>query len=130
MAVNVSSRRKNSHRAQKERSCEPFKQWLRGRPCFLENKGGCGLIEGRKPVEFAHVDCAGGKGMALKVGDWNGLPLCPRHHNEQHGTVGSFRNRGGWKTFQLKYGFDAVAVAAEYWRRWPGRPKWEADNGA
>lgn len=82
----------------------------------------------RKPVEFAHVDCAGGKGMGLKVADQFGIPLCPRHHDEQHGKIGEFRQRGGWPTFQLKYGFDAVKVAADYWRAWPGRIAWEREQ--
>lgn len=127
MAANVAPRRKNSHRAQQERACPGFEQWIRGRRCHLAHKGGCGEIGARKPVEFAHVDCAGGKGMGLKVPSRFGLPLCPRHHDEQHGHIGSFRNRGGWKTFQIKYGFDAVEDANDYWRRWPARLKWEAE---
>lgn len=91
-------------------------------------------MPGRKPVEFAHVDCAGGKGMGTKVADQHGMPLCPRHHDEQHGKIGAFSQRGGWPTFQIKYGFDAVKVAAEYWRLWPNRLAWEAKmearNGA
>lgn len=84
----------------------------------------------RNPVEFCHVDEAGGKGMGLKVHSSHGLPMCPRHHDEQHGKIGEFKLRGGWKTFQLKYGFDAVTVAAEYWAKWPGRRAWEAKQEA
>jgi hypothetical protein len=84
-----------------------YLEWLRKRPC--------------------------GKGMSTKAADCHALPLCQRHHDEQGGKVGSFRNRGGWPTFQLKYGFNAVDVADAYWRAWPGRFAWEqqleAHNG-
>lgn len=105
---------------------DAYLKWLRGRPCFLADKGGCGLGDPprRSPIEAAHVDCAGGKGMGSKVADANAIPLCQRHHDEQHGKIGTFRQRGGWKTFQLKYGFDAAKVAYAYWRAWPGRSKW------
>lgn len=120
----IRSRHRNSPRPA-WRVAEAFQQWVRGRPCYLADKGGCGVHGGRKPVEFAHVDCAGGKGMGVKVADQFGIPLCPRHHDEQHGKIGEFRNRGGWPTFQIKYGFNAVKVAGEYWRAWPGRLEWE-----
>lgn len=68
--------------------------------------------------------------MATKVPDKFAIPLCQRHHDEQHGRIGSFRQRGGWGTFQAKYGFHAVDVAGDYWHRWPGRKAWEAKNGA
>ena len=116
--INTGPRKKNAPRAA-WRVEESYLQWLRGRPCFLESKGGCGAVSNfRKPVEPAHVDCAGGKGMGLKVADCYAIPLCQKHHDEQHGKVGSFKDRGGWKTFQAKYGFDAVQVAAGYWRQW------------
>ncbi len=121
MRVNVQSRRKNSPRPA-WKVADAYHQWLRGRPCFLANKGGCGLGDPprRTPVEAAHVDCAGGKGMGTKVADQFAIPLCQRHHDEQHGKIGAFSQRGGWKTLQLKYGFDAVQVAREYWRQWKG----------
>lgn len=67
--------------------------------------------------------------MSTKASDHFAIPLCQRHHDEQGGKVGNFRQRGGWKTFELKYGFDAVNIAAEYWRLWPGRREWEASHG-
>lgn len=112
---------------------ESYLKWLRGRPCYLDGHraGGCGLAEPprRSPIESAHVDCAGGKGMATRVADSAAIPLCQRHHDEQHGKIGPFKQRGGWPTFQLKYGFNAVDVADAYWKAWPGRAKWEMDRG-
>jgi hypothetical protein len=112
---------------------EAYLQWLRGRPCFLARKGGCGLGEPprRSPVEACHVDGAGGKGASTKVADRFAVPMCQRHHDEQGGKIGSFRQRGGWASFQLKYGFNAVDVAASYWDAWLKTPmgkKWLAEG--
>lgn len=94
---------------------EAFKQWLRGRPCAVENR------ECKGPMVAAHVDHAGGKGMGTKVADMNCIPLCDGHHQEQH---------KGWRSFETKYRINAVALAQAYWRAWPGRAKWEAQNDA
>lgn len=122
MSLGIARRRhKNAPRAA-WRVEKSFHKYLRGYECHLDGKGGCGWGDPPRKsfVEAAHVDCAGGKGMGLKVADKFAIPLCQRHHDEQHGKIGAFKNRGGWPTFQLKYGFDAVKVAAEYWRRWDG----------
>ena len=110
------SRRRNSPRPA-EKSCRSFLAWLRGRPCFLEWTGECAVIGTRKPIEPAHVDHAGGKGMATKVADRHCIPLCPRHHDEQH---------RGWRSFEAKYEFNAVRTAERYWQSWPGRIAWES----
>lgn len=131
MPVNVASRRKNAPRPA-WKVADAYRQWLRGRPCYLENHraGGCGLGDPPRntPIEAAHVDHGGDKGMGSKASDRFCIPLCQRHHDEQSGKIGSFRQRGGWKTFELKYGFDAVQVAAEYWLRWPARRQWEDER--
>lgn len=72
--------------------------------------------EGR--IEAAHVDYAGDKGMGSKVRDSAAIPLCSKHHREQHSI--------GWRAFEARYGgFDALSVAGQYWRNWPGRLAWE-----
>lgn len=72
--------------------------------------------EGR--MEAAHVDYAGDKGMATKVSDCHALPMCAKHHREQH--------QIGWPSFERRYGqFNALDVANGYWRAWPGRIAWE-----
>ncbi len=106
-----------------------YLEWLRKRPCYLDGRGcGWGDPPRRAPVEAAHVDCAGGKGMGTRVADAYAIPLCQRHHDEQHGKIGPFKTRGGWPTFQLKYGFNAVEVADAYWKSWDGKAKWEIDR--
>lgn len=133
MRIDVSPRKRNAPRPA-WKVADQFHQWLRGRKCHLDGHraGGCG--EGdpprRTPVEAAHVDHGGDKGMGTKASDCFAIPLCQRHHDEQHGKIGAFRNRGGWKSFELKYGFSAVDVARSYWQRWPGRRDWEADNAS
>ncbi len=65
-------------------------------------------------IEAAHVDYAGDKGVATKVADRHAIPMCRQHHSEQH--------RIGWRSFEAQYGnFDALSVAEQYWRAWPGR---------
>lgn len=119
--ASLAPRRKNAPRPAWKVE-EAFRQFLRGRPCYLANHrlGGCGQIPGRKPVESAHVDHGGDKGMGTKASDRFCIPLCPVHHEEQSGQRGPFRTRGGWKTFEAKYGFNALDVADAYWRQWKG----------
>lgn len=116
---------------------DSYLAWLRKRPCYLDEhrNGGCGAGDPprKSPVEAAHVDHGGDKGMGTKASDCHAMPLCQRHHDEQGGRIGSFRQRGGWKSFELKYGFDARKVADAYWNAWPGKKRWdeerEASNG-
>ncbi|EQA97316.1 DUF968 domain-containing protein [Sphingobium sp. HDIP04] len=125
------ARKKNAPRPE-WKVATAYLQWLRGRPCYLEGHrcGGCGDAEPPRhtPVEAAHVDHGGDKGMQTKASDRFAIPLCQRHHDEQHGKVGSFSQRGGWKSFELKYGFDARKVADAYWKAWPGRRAWEENQ--
>lgn len=118
MRVDVRPRKRNAPRPA-EKSCPAFLQWLRGRECIMAFN-----CDGK--IEAAHVDHAGGKGMGTKVADCHALPMCAKHHREQHSI--------GWRTFERRYGnFSAVDTAASFWRRWPGRLAWErkleAKNG-
>ena len=102
-------RRKNSGRADARRRCDAHLQWVRGRPCALARHGDCG-----GPIEAAHADKAGGKGMGIKVADAYVVPLCRDHHRLSH---------AGIDTFEAIYGFDMVeaskayAKASPHWRR-------------
>jgi hypothetical protein len=111
---------------------DSYLSWLRKRPCFLDGRG-CGVADPprRAPVEAAHVNHAGDAGTGTKASDRFAVPLCQRHHDEQHGKIGAFSQRGGWPTFQIKYGFNAIDVAAEYWAAWLKTPmgkKWLAEG--
>lgn len=113
MRIDIRPRRKNAPRPA-EKAAPGFLQWLRGRSCFvgLSSPEEC---EGK--MEAAHVDHAGGKGMATKVADQHAIPLCSGHHRLQHSI--------GWKSFEGRYMFGAVSIASDYWHAWPGRIAWE-----
>jgi hypothetical protein len=56
------------------------------------------------------------------VADRHCIPLSDYCHQHQHAI--------GWRTFErLLPGGDAVKLAEEYWRAWPGRAAWEKANG-
>ncbi|MBW6531900.1 hypothetical protein KZ820_14255 [Sphingomonas sp. RRHST34] len=95
---------------------EEFKRWLRKLPC-----AGCQHTgDAFNQICAAHVDHAGGKGIATKVADRHCIPLCDRCHTEQHSR--------GWPTFEKTLpGADAVMLSAIYWTEWPGRREWEAE---
>lgn len=111
--IDTRPRRRNAPRLA-EKSALGFLQWLRGRECAFAWLGGC---EGR--IEAAHVDYAGGKGMATKVADRFAVPACSGHHKLQ--------TDRGWQRFESGFnqpGF-ALTAANAYWDRWPGRLAWE-----
>lgn len=114
MRIDTRPRKRNSPRPA-SKSARSFLQWLRGRCCVCI---ACGECQGK--VEAAHVDYAGDKGMGTKVSDQFAIPLCSLHHRLQHSK--------GWPWFdRVKLGADrqALRVAGEYWRAWPGRIAWE-----
>jgi hypothetical protein len=98
---------------------DEFRRWLRKLPCAK-----CGHVgDDANPIVAAHVDHAGGKGMATKVADRHSLPLCNDCHTEQH--------RVGWMTFEKGLPMaDAVALAGVFWVEWPGRLQWERELAA
>jgi len=101
-------RKQNSHRADAWKRCDPFLKWLRGRPCYLADKGGCA-----GDIVAAHFDPWGDKGTSTKVSDQAAFPLCGGHgghHAEQHSI--------GWDSFQKKYDFDGRDVVTAYWLAW------------
>lgn len=104
---------------------DQFRQWLRGRPCAC---GGRHMDCGGR-MESAHVDYAAkgtrdAKGVSSKVADRWCIPLSETCHALQH--------RKGWPWFDqhILGGIGrAEMMAAEYWRLWPSRAKWEAEHG-
>lgn len=119
------ARRKNSHKADFWKRAPSFLQWLRGRPCRLEDRGGCwGKIEACH-VDYAgsheSVDPADGKGTASKVHDRYCIPMCSGHHKEQ--------TDWSWPRFEANYRIDGLEDSKAYWAAWPGRRAWEESRG-
>jgi hypothetical protein len=114
--VDTRPRKRNSPRIA-EKSAPAFLQWLRGRPCAF------GLIDGHNcegKIEAAHLDWAGGKGIATKVADRFSVPMCSGHHRIQH--------TKGWLTFMRDREVNKTlmqAAADKFWNAWPGRIAWE-----
>ena len=113
MKIDFGPRKKNSHRADKEKRCPQYLQWLRGRPCLIG-----GTCAGR--IEAAHVDYAGDKGMGTKPSDRYAVPMCAHHHAEQH--------KSGVKTFEKRHTVNLLDASNQYWAKWLGRVSWEARN--
>lgn len=111
MRIDTRPRKRNAPRPA-EKAAPGFLQWLRGRNCFVSETLAC---QGK--IEAAHVDHAGGKGMGTKVADRHAIPLCTYHHAQQHSI--------GWRSFEEWYCFNAPAIAAQFWKAWPGRIAWE-----
>jgi len=114
MKIDTRPRHRNSPRPA-EKSAPGYLQWLRGRNCAVNNH------DCKWGIEAAHVDHGGDKGMGTKASDRFAIPLCGWHHDKQH--------VWGRKTFELRTGVDMLALAAAYWKAWPGRTKWEATHG-
>jgi hypothetical protein len=62
----------------------------------------CSVCQSMRWVDPAHAP--GQRGMSQKRTDMDLLPLCRRHHDEQHA--------GGWPAFILKHQLDIPAILA------------------
>lgn len=83
-----------------------YRQWIRGRRCAFEARGGCSGL-----IEAAHTPDPGSKGMATKAADRNVIPACQAHHKLQ--------TDKGWSAVGLTRE-SAQALAAGYWKAWRG----------
>lgn len=92
-------RRKTKRRTDPRRHAGHL-QWIRGLECIIGR--GC---DGS--IEACHVDYAGTgpekKAMGVKVPDWFVVPMCSRHHAEQHDI--------GWARFERRYQIDAESTS-------------------
>lgn len=104
MRVDIRPRRRNAPRLA-WKVVTAYLQWLRGRKCAFAGPDCNGKIEA------AHTPDPRSKAMGSKAADHNAIPLC-QHHHRLH-TV------KGWSALGLTREA-AQAMAAEYWRRWPG----------
>lgn len=104
---------------------DAFRQWLRGRPCACGGKNAdCGGIIRSAHVDYAAKGTPDAKGASSKVADRWCIPLSDPCHQLQHSK--------GWPWFDLHIlgGVSRGAMLAEaYWSNWPGRVKWEQENG-
>lgn len=105
MRVNVSPRRKNAPRPA-WKVATAYLQWLRGRPCAFEGRGGCW-----GKIESAHTPDPMSKGVGTKAADHNAIPACQAHHKLQ--------TDSGWSAVGLTRE-TAQTMAAAYWRAWKG----------
>ena len=113
MRVDVRPRKQNPPRPA-WKVAESYKQWLRGRKCAFHGPDCWGKIEA------AHTPDPMSKGMSTKAADCNCIPACQWHHNLQ--TV------KGWSAVGLTRE-TAAQMADSFWKLWPGRAAWEAENG-
>lgn len=71
-----------------------YLSFIRSRPCLV--------CEATLEIEAAHVRVGGDGGVGLKPSDYRAVPLCHRHHAQQH--------RDGERTFWRWLGADPNAV--------------------
>lgn len=83
-----------------------YRQWIKGRRCAFERLGGCWGA-----IEFMHTPDPRTKGMGTKAADVNAIPGCTGHHKLQ--------TDKGWSAVGLTRE-SAQALAADYWRLFPG----------
>jgi hypothetical protein len=88
----------------------PRKVWPRHRR-WVKSHGCCVPGCDATTVDFAHLRSASNAGTGQKPHDIFGVSLCRAHHDEQHSL--------GIEAFDLKYGIDLSALAAEFARRSP-----------
>ncbi|HUE14982.1 MAG TPA: hypothetical protein VMR25_12505 [Planctomycetaceae bacterium] len=87
-------RAKMGVRPPERRIYQTHRAWVRRHSCSVP-----GCQDG--PIEFAHAKSRGAGGH-----DAQGVPLCLKHHHEQHAS--------GIETFQRKYKVDLFALAAHF----------------
>jgi hypothetical protein len=103
--------KRGGHRFPKRRD-PAYCAWIRTLTCLLAGRANCA---GR--VECAHVKSRGAGGDDHA----NTVPLCTRHHREQH--------RDGIETFQWVCQFDLAAIAADLAERYPAARVWADHRG-
>jgi hypothetical protein len=97
------------------KAIEAYKQWVRGRDCAFASPDCAGKIEA------AHMADPASKGMGTKAADNNCVPACAHHHR--------LHTVKGWSALGITRE-QGTQMAAEYWKAWPARARWEAENGS
>lgn len=80
---------------------EKYLRWIRTHKCLV-------FHDCRGPVQAAHLN--GKRGMGIKTSDFFAVPLCDRHHKQQH-TLGI-------ATFAERYRLDLWRECAELMEAW------------
>jgi hypothetical protein len=101
----LARRHKNSGRQNIGTRFASHRAWIRGHVCAVAGDD-CG-----GNIECAHVEGSGTGGMGMKANDAFTIPLCHAHHAERH--------RIGWRTFDARWGLDALKLARDMARRSP-----------
>jgi hypothetical protein len=95
--------------------------WIRTLECCVPERGRRNWIDGGRDcagrIECAHVRSRGAGGPDVA----NTVPLCTRHHREQH-AIGIF-------TFQHRYGANLPAIASDLAERYPAARVWADHRG-
>lgn len=75
-------------------------EWVRQQPCLIEQAG---FYSCKGVVQAHHLlkPYTGSRGLSLRAGDQNVIPLCLHHHSELHTKYGSE------KSFFAKFGLPA-----------------------
>ena len=93
--------------------CPGHLQYVRGFGCSVPR------CENRD-IEAAHVRVGTDGGTGIKPSDRYVIPLCRTHHEFQH---------RGERSFAIKYGIDALAIAGSLWNTSPHGVKWRREHG-
>lgn len=106
------ARRKHKKMLHKDETvirCPGHLQWIRGHECALSvaTQDINAQLHGGG-IQAAHVRTHGDGGTGMKPGDDRTIPLCARHHHEQH--------QIGEATFEARYGISMADIAAHLWR--------------
>lgn len=89
---------------------DSYRKWIRGHECLVKS------AECKGPMEAAHIRIGTDGGTGFKPSDWWTLPLCDKHHAEQH---------TGERSFYAKYKLDPKPIAMTFWHRSSHRFKTE-----
>lgn len=107
-------RAKMGARAPTQIRCRPHLEWIRTQPCLCRSSGDGWHCHG--PVQAAHVRTNTDGGMGMKPSDFWSVPLCAKHHREQH--------QIGETAFQLRHRIFMRTKAMELAQRSPHRERW------
>ena len=79
-------------------------KWIRSLPCVISDPVFCS-----RNVQAAHVRTGTDGAMSMKPSDCWVIPLCSKHHQEQHSI--------GERSFEDRHLIDMKKIADDLWRR-------------